>query len=125
MKKTWAEALAKTEETRDGDATKVSALANTGWGTQLFGAALASYQGKIAACKQDYVCVNGLDNQLSQSFEIFSGGITGSHIPAALSAESLALNAASSNVVADLGELAGAQSEAQFQSAEATSLSPL
>ncbi len=88
---------------------------------RLLGAALASYQGKIAACKQDYVCVNGLDNQLSQSFEIFSGGITGSHIPAALSAESLELSAASSNVVADLGELAGAQSEAQFQSAEASS----
>jgi Domain of unknown function (DUF4389) len=88
---------------------------------RLLGAALASYQGKIAACKQDYVCVNGLDNQLSQSFEIFSGGITGSHIPAALSAESSALSAASNNVIDDLDELAGAQSEAQFQSAEASS----
>jgi hypothetical protein len=88
---------------------------------RLLGAAISAYQGKIGACKQDFVCVNGLDNQLSQSFEIFSGGITGSHIPSSLSAEASALSTASTNVVADLGELAGAQSEAQFQSAEASS----
>ena len=48
MKKTWADVLAKTEQTRDGETKEVSSRANPGRRSQLFGAALASLL--IAGC---------------------------------------------------------------------------
>jgi NodT family efflux transporter outer membrane factor (OMF) lipoprotein len=48
MKKTWAEVLAKTEQTRDGETKEVSSRANSARHNQLVGAALASLL--IAGC---------------------------------------------------------------------------